>query len=36
MYWKAMAEAFKEANSGKIKSYDSPEDFFTLVENEME
>jgi hypothetical protein len=36
MYWKAMAEAFKEANSGKIKSYDSPEDFFTLVENKME
>lgn len=36
-HWqKAMVEASKEASSGKIKTYDSPEDFFTLVENEME
>ncbi|MDD3023945.1 MAG: AbrB/MazE/SpoVT family DNA-binding domain-containing protein [Syntrophomonadaceae bacterium] len=36
-HWqKGMAEASKEVSSGKIITYDSPEDFFTLVENEME
>ncbi len=36
-HWqKGMAEASKEVSSGKIITYDSPEDFFTMVENEME
>lgn len=36
-HWqKGMAEASKEVSSGKIITYDSPEDFFTLVENEKE
>ncbi|MDD3023950.1 MAG: hypothetical protein PHE26_08640 [Syntrophomonadaceae bacterium] len=35
-HWqKGMAEASQEVSSGKIITYDNPEDFFTLVENEM-
>lgn len=36
-HWqKSMAQAARELSEGKIMTYEKPDDFFTLVEKEME